>query len=95
MATFVLKDPTSAPFVSECIQKAKIKKPTADKAPEKLFSGKELAETTKQFVLDIDLMTSVDVEAVANGLKDSKEMNKPLYKEFQKSMSSIYGGKDV
>lgn len=86
MATFVLRDPTTSNYIAQRIKKANIPHKTSGT----VLQGKELAETTCQFIRDIQLMNTVDVDIVADNLKESKSVNKPLYKEFQQSMSSLY-----
>jgi tRNA uridine 5-carbamoylmethylation protein Kti12 len=86
LASFVLKDPTTSKYISERIENANIQYKTS----ETLLQGKELAETTSQFIQDIKLMNTVDVDIISDNIKEGKAVNKHLYKEFQKSMSSIY-----
>jgi len=61
--------------------------PKDGKRPKSYLDGKELANATKDLIMDINLMASVDINCISEALKQCKEMNKALYKEFKKSMS--------
>lgn len=87
LSTYVLKDPTSRDYIKQVIKDAKLKSSEPGLKP--LLGRKQLAEATSQFILDVNLMSCVYIDNVADALNSCKEMNKPLFKEFQKAMSCI------
>jgi hypothetical protein len=94
LSHYLLKEPASAGHIMQCIKDAQIRSQTPDpNSPP--FTTKQLADITKQFILDIKLMAAVDLSTVTDSLMLCKEENKPLYQEYKKAMTSLGNNYEV